>query len=238
MVSTLGTSLIERQMRMDIPPDISRQIFEIVAGDDMRFARDVLVYVNREVRAWIDLLLYRSISLRSSPQVQKLTQSLISKSRCPHQSHAFPALTYATHTLLLPTAPRHRDVAYLFSTLKGVRNLSWAPAWRVGGEVRKLVADLGVERLWTRLGAFMGDEGVDVEEEVGGSMSVLSPGMLDNTTHLTVVDPIQDWVKWDWKALLASSKRKRGPEGLKWISLCAAKSHVRMKEELMWRYIC
>lgn len=103
--------------------------------------------------------------------------------------------------------------------------------------MRKLVAGLGVERLWTRLGAFMGDEGVDVEEGVGGSMSALSPGMLDNTTHLTVVDPIQDWVKWDWKALLASSKRKRGPEGLKWISLCAAKSHVRMKEDLMWRYV-
>ncbi|KAF9040012.1 hypothetical protein BJ165DRAFT_349039 [Panaeolus papilionaceus] len=232
-ISTLETDT-QTKMRTDIATDILRQIFEMVAEDDMRFARDVLVYVNREVRAWIDLLLYRSLSLHSVSQVHLLTQSLISKSQCPHQSHTFPALTQATHTLLLPTVSVHADVVYLLSALKGVRNLSWAPERRVGGEVRGLVMGLRLERLWTRLSTFM-DDPYDISDSEDGSTSVLPPGMLDNVTHLTLVDPIEDWAKWDWKAILAS--RKGGIEGLKWISVCAAKSHVRLEREMMWEYM-
>lgn len=169
-----------------------------------------------------------------SPKCTLLTQSLISKSQCPHQSHTFPALTQATHTLLLPTVSVHADVVYLLSALKGVRNLSWAPERRVGREVRGLVMGLRLERLWTRLSTFM-DDPYDISDSEDGSTSVLPPGMLDNVTHLTLVDPIEDWAKWDWKAILAS--RKGGIEGLKWISVCAAKSHVRLEREMMWKYM-
>lgn len=96
---------------------------------------------------------------------------------------------------------------------------------------------LGVERLCTRLGAFMEDVNNDNRDaEVGGdggsdantmqtrSGGVLLPGMLDKTTELTLVDPLEEWATWDWKAIFATCQD--GTKELEWVSMCAVNSDV------------
>ncbi|KAF9040014.1 hypothetical protein BJ165DRAFT_1407153 [Panaeolus papilionaceus] len=185
------------QMQKRMPTDIERRILESSAriresrgsGLPPTLNPTDICKTNR-----VDILLYRTIVLRSVPQVHQLTQALVLKSRCSFQSHTFPALTDATHGLVLPTTARHADLGYLFSTLKGLKNLSWVPAWS-----RKRVG---------------GDGGSDANTMQTRSGGVLPPGMLDKTRQLTLVDPLEEWATWDWKAIFATCQD--GTKELEW----------------------